>query len=105
VKRTSRLQFGKEEISIRIPAGQSHSLLEPRSAPAFSNPSFEVEDLVWLKGRSSKPLLCGALDGEYSQRMAGAIEARGIPVFSQVRQWLPAARALSFRISQKRRTP
>ena len=58
-----------------------------------------VEALGTLSDASSKPILCGAMGGPYTAAMARAIEARGVPVFFTVREWLAAARALSYRAS------
>jgi 3-hydroxypropionyl-CoA synthetase (ADP-forming) len=47
-----------------------------------------------LKRSATKPILCGATGGEFTRRMAAAIEAQGVPVFSSVRDWVAAARGL-----------
>ena len=62
-----------------------------------------VEALADLSRTSSKPILCGAMGGPYTKEMSKAIEARGIPLFGGVRQWLAAARALSHRANRERR--
>jgi 3-hydroxypropionyl-CoA synthetase (ADP-forming) len=56
-----------------------------------------VEALADLSRASAKPILCGAMGGPYTEEMSTAIEARGVPLFNGVRQWLAAARALSYR--------
>jgi len=53
-----------------------------------------VEVLARLSQGSGKPILCGAIGGPYTERMAGAMEAQGVPVFSSVRDWVAAARAV-----------
>ena len=59
------------------------------------------EDIVERLGRLTreydKPILVGAMGGPYTQRMAKAIEAEGVPVFQSVRDWIAAARGLAFR--------
>jgi 3-hydroxypropionyl-CoA synthetase (ADP-forming) len=62
-----------------------------------------VEALADLSRTSSKPILCGAMGGPYTKEMSKAIEARGIPLFGGVRQWLAAARALSHQANRERR--
>jgi len=62
-----------------------------------------VEALADLSRASSKPILCGAMGGPYTEEMSTAIEARGVPLFGGVRQWLAAARALSYRAKRERR--
>jgi 3-hydroxypropionyl-CoA synthetase (ADP-forming) len=58
-----------------------------------------VEALGKLSETSPKPILCGAMGGPYTAALARAIEARGVPVFGTVREWLAAARAVSYRAS------
>ena len=58
-----------------------------------------VDALAELSDTSPKPILCGAMGGPYTGRMGKAIEARGVPLFYGVREWLIAARALSYRAS------
>jgi len=53
-----------------------------------------IDMLPELVKRTSKPLLCGAAGGSYTARMSAALEAKGIPVFHSVRDWLAAARGL-----------
>lgn len=62
-----------------------------------------VEALAELSRISSKPILCGAMGGPYTDKMSQAIESRGVPFFKGVRQWLAAARALSYRSSRERK--
>ena len=58
------------------------------------------EDIVQKLGRLGreydKPILVGAMGGPYTQKMAKAIEAEGIPVFQSVGDWIAAARGLAF---------
>ncbi len=58
------------------------------------------EDIVQRLGRLTraydKPILVGAMGGPYTQRMAKAIEAEGVPVFQSVSDWIAAARGLAF---------
>jgi len=56
-----------------------------------------VEALSALSHSSPKPILCGAMGGPYTADIAQAIEAQGVPVFGTVREWLAAAKALSYR--------
>jgi 3-hydroxypropionyl-CoA synthetase (ADP-forming) len=57
------------------------------------------EDIVQVLGELSdsyqKPILCGAMGGPYTERMVTAIEDRGIPVFTSVREWVAAAKAVA----------
>ena len=55
-----------------------------------------VEVLARLNN-ASKPIVCGAMGGPYTQKMSQAIEAHGVPVFHSVRDWVSAAYALSAR--------
>jgi 3-hydroxypropionyl-CoA synthetase (ADP-forming) len=58
------------------------------------------EDIVQKLGRLTrmydKPILVGAMGGPYTQRIAKAIEAEGVPVFQSVGDWIAAARGLAF---------
>jgi len=54
-----------------------------------------VEILARLNATAAKPLLCGAMGGAYTQRLASRIEATGVPVFRTVREWVSAASALA----------
>jgi 3-hydroxypropionyl-CoA synthetase (ADP-forming) len=58
------------------------------------------EDIAQKLGRLTraydKPILVGAMGGPYTQRMAKAIEAEGVPVFQSVGAWIAAARGLAF---------
>jgi 3-hydroxypropionyl-CoA synthetase (ADP-forming) len=58
------------------------------------------EDIVQKLGRLTrsyeKPILVGTMGGPYTQRMAKAIEAEGVPVFQSVGDWIAAARGLAF---------
>jgi 3-hydroxypropionyl-CoA synthetase (ADP-forming) len=57
------------------------------------------ENIIQVLGELSdtyqKPLLCGAMGGPYTERMVSAIEERGVPVFSSVREWVAAAKAVA----------
>lgn len=55
------------------------------------------EKLAELNAEADKPILCGAIGGEFTRRMAVAIEAQGVPVFSGVGEWVAAARGIAFR--------
>lgn len=57
-----------------------------------------VDALAELSG--TKPILCGAMGGPYTEQMARTIEARGVPLFDGVRPWLAAARAVAHRASR-----
>jgi 3-hydroxypropionyl-CoA synthetase (ADP-forming) len=59
------------------------------------------EDIVQKLGRLSrtydKPILAGAIGGgPFTLKMSQAIEAKGVPVFHSVREWIAAARGLAF---------
>ncbi len=53
------------------------------------------EKLGLLNRTAAKPILCGATGGEFTHRMAAAIEAQGVPVFYSVRDWVAAARGIA----------
>jgi 3-hydroxypropionyl-CoA synthetase (ADP-forming) len=55
------------------------------------------EKLGRLNRKTTKPILCGATGGEFTHRMAVAIEAQGVPLFRSVRDWVAAARGIAFR--------
>jgi acyl-CoA synthetase (NDP forming) len=55
-----------------------------------------VQKLGQLNRKYGKPILNGAMGGPYTQRMAKAIEAVGVPVFQSVSEWVGAARGLAF---------
>jgi 3-hydroxypropionyl-CoA synthetase (ADP-forming) len=59
-----------------------------------------VQVLAELSQESTKPILCGAMGGPYSETISSMIEAKGVPVFQGVRQWLAAAHAVSCRASR-----
>jgi 3-hydroxypropionyl-CoA synthetase (ADP-forming) len=50
-----------------------------------------VDVLGELSQRYDKPILCGAVGGPYTVKMAEEIEGVGVPVFLSVRQWITAA--------------
>jgi 3-hydroxypropionyl-CoA synthetase (ADP-forming) len=53
------------------------------------------EKLGRLNRAATKPILCGATGGDFTHRMAAAIEAEGVPLFYSVRDWVAAARGLA----------
>ena len=53
------------------------------------------EKLDYLNQAATKPILAAATGGEFTQLVSAEIEARGIPVFHSVRDWVAAARGLS----------
>ncbi len=55
-----------------------------------------VQKLSRLTRAYHKPILVGSMGGPYTQRMAKAIEAQGVPVFQSVSDWVAAARGLAF---------
>ncbi|MGB7295088.1 MAG: acetate--CoA ligase family protein [Candidatus Aminicenantales bacterium] len=57
-----------------------------------------IDVLADLLKSNQKPIVCGAMGGPYTERISKAIESEGVPVFMDVRQWLAAAKALSFQI-------
>ncbi len=64
------------------------------------------EGIVGALGRLSKeyrkPILCGAIGGEYTQRISQAIAERGVPVYNSVQEWVVAAHALAHPLSGRR---
>jgi 3-hydroxypropionyl-CoA synthetase (ADP-forming) len=54
-----------------------------------------IQVLAELSDTHQKPILCGAMGGSYTLRMASAIEDRGVPVFTSVRDWVAAAKAVA----------
>jgi 3-hydroxypropionyl-CoA synthetase (ADP-forming) len=53
------------------------------------------ERLGRLNRSATKPILCGATGGDFTHRMAAAIEAQGVPLFYSVSDWVAAARGLA----------
>ncbi len=51
-----------------------------------------VQRLGHLNHRYDKPILVGTLGGPYTIQMSQALEAKGVPVFQGVRDWIAAAR-------------
>jgi 3-hydroxypropionyl-CoA synthetase (ADP-forming) len=45
--------------------------------------------------RRRKPILAGAMGGDYTQRMSRLIEGEGVPVYHSVRDWVSAAKGLA----------
>ena len=54
-----------------------------------------VNVLDELNRKTDKPIICGAIGGPYTEKMAKRIEEIGVPVFLSVTQWMFAASALS----------
>jgi len=54
-----------------------------------------VSILRALSIKHRKPILCGAMGGNYTERISQQIEAIGVPVFHSVREWLSAAAGIS----------
>jgi 3-hydroxypropionyl-CoA synthetase (ADP-forming) len=54
-----------------------------------------VEVLGKLSEGYDKPILCGAMGGEYTQRISPEIEERGVPVYHSIREWMAAARGVA----------
>jgi 3-hydroxypropionyl-CoA synthetase (ADP-forming) len=54
-----------------------------------------IQVLGELSDSYQKPILCGAMGGPYTMRMVTAIEGRGVPVFTSVREWVAAAKAVA----------
>ena len=54
-----------------------------------------VDHLAEFSRRRKKPLLVGGNGGPYTQRMSRLIEERGVPVYSDLRDWVAAASALA----------
>jgi len=64
----------------------------------FPNSAMEedvIEALADLNQRYDKPMVCGGFGGSYTVRMARAIEARRLPVYHRVREWVAAAMGLA----------
>ena len=55
-----------------------------------------VQKLGQLNRKYGKPILVGTMGGPYTQRMAKAIEAVGVPVFQSISDWVGAARGLAY---------
>ena len=53
-----------------------------------------VEYLAEFSSSSNKPLLVGGNGGPYTQKVTAMIEAKGVPVYSDLRDWVAAASAL-----------
>ena len=53
-----------------------------------------VEYLAEFSAAAKKPILVGGNGGPYTQKMTAMIEARGVPVYSDLRDWVAAASAL-----------
>ena len=55
------------------------------------------------KKNYKKPMIVGSFGGDFSSRMASAIESEGIPVYRSVVDWAAAARVISWRSKNKRK--
>ncbi|RJP33766.1 MAG: hypothetical protein C4536_03805 [Actinobacteria bacterium] len=53
-----------------------------------------VERMDALNGESGKPIIGCAIGGPYTRKMIDALEAVGVPVLSDVADWVAAASAL-----------
>jgi 3-hydroxypropionyl-CoA synthetase (ADP-forming) len=61
-----------------------------------------IEKLGRLTRTYAKPILVGAIGGgPFTMRMSRAIEAKGVPVFHSVREWMAAARGLAFNTDRR----
>jgi len=63
----------------------------------FQDPAISDEIIEVLKGfhmQRSKPIVCGAIGGDFTASMSQRLEASGIPVFHSVADWVVAAAAL-----------
>lgn len=63
----------------------------------FQDPALRpeiVEALSDLCKRHDKPIVCGSMGGSYTEQMSACIEARGIPVFHSVSDWVTGAWSL-----------
>jgi 3-hydroxypropionyl-CoA synthetase (ADP-forming) len=56
-----------------------------------------VDKLDQLNQAAKKPILAAATGGEFTRHISRQIEARGVPVFHSVCDWVSAARGLAFR--------
>ena len=54
-----------------------------------------VDHLAGISKRRRKPVLVGGNGGPYTEKMSKAIEAQGIPVYDDIRDWVAAASALA----------
>ena len=54
-----------------------------------------VDHLAAFSKRRKKPVLVGGNGGPYTQKMTRLIEARGVPVYDDLRDWVAAASALA----------
>ena len=53
-----------------------------------------VDYLAEFSAAAKKPILVGGNGGPYTQKVTNMIEARGVPVYSDLRDWVAAASAL-----------
>jgi 3-hydroxypropionyl-CoA synthetase (ADP-forming) len=53
-----------------------------------------VDYLAEFSAASKKPILVGGNGGPYTQKVSAMIEAKGVPVYSDLRDWVAAASAL-----------
>lgn len=54
-----------------------------------------IDHLAAFSDKGKKPLLVGGNGGPYTQKISKLIEARGVPVYDDLRDWVAAASALS----------
>jgi 3-hydroxypropionyl-CoA synthetase (ADP-forming) len=54
-----------------------------------------IDYLVDFSNMKKKPLLVGGNGGSYTEKVSKLIEAKGIPVYDDLRDWVAAASALS----------
>ncbi len=59
------------------------------------------ERLGRLSRGATKPIVCGATGGDYTQRKAAQVEAQGVPVLTSVRDWVAAARGLAYQAGRR----
>jgi 3-hydroxypropionyl-CoA synthetase (ADP-forming) len=54
-----------------------------------------VEVLDRLSRSHNKPIVCGAIGGDYTRKMGRALEEKRVPVYFSVREWMCAASGLA----------
>jgi 3-hydroxypropionyl-CoA synthetase (ADP-forming) len=54
-----------------------------------------IDHLAAFSDKRKKPLLVGGNGGPYTQKISKLVEARGVPVYDDLRDWVAAASALS----------
>jgi 3-hydroxypropionyl-CoA synthetase (ADP-forming) len=58
-----------------------------------------VDVLAELNKDKKKPILAGAIGGQYTAKMVKAIESKGIPFYNEIIPWVRAAAALHLKIT------